>query len=50
MVANVRAALAAKPGARALVIVGNTHKPYFDAYLRLMHEVRVVPTAQVLAE
>jgi hypothetical protein len=50
MVANVRSALGAKPGARALVIVGNTHKPYFDAYLGLMHEVRVVPTARVLGE
>ena len=50
MVANIRAALGRQPGARALVIVGNTHKPYFDAYLGLMHEVRLVPTAQVLGE
>jgi hypothetical protein len=48
MVANIRAALGAHPGARALVIVGSTHKPYFDAYLGMMHEVRLVPAAQVL--
>ncbi|TMJ13307.1 MAG: hypothetical protein E6G94_12190 [Alphaproteobacteria bacterium] len=48
MVANIRAALGAQPGARALVIVGSTHKPYFDAYLAMMHEVRLVPAAQVL--
>ena len=50
MVANIRAALAAKPGARALVIVGSTHKPYFDAYLPMMHEVRLKPTSDVLGE
>lgn len=48
MVANIRAALGARPGGRALVIVGNTHKPYFDAYLAMMHEVRLVPSAQLL--
>ena len=48
MIANIRAALARSPGDRALVIVGSTHKPYFDAYLRMMHEVRLVPTEQVL--
>ncbi len=49
-VANIRAALGRQPGQRALVIVGATHKPYFDAYLRLMHEVRLVPSAQVLGK
>ena len=48
MVANIRQALARQPGARGLVIVGSTHKPYFDTYLRLMHEVRVTPTSQVI--
>jgi hypothetical protein len=50
MVANIRAALGARPGGRARVIVGSTHKPYFDAYLPLMHEVRLVPTVQVLGQ
>jgi hypothetical protein len=48
MAANIRAALAARPGIRALVIVGSTHKPYFDAYFAMMHEIRLVPAAQVL--
>lgn len=48
MVANVRAAIGRDPGSRALVIVGATHKPHVDAYLSLMHEVRLVPTAEVV--
>lgn len=48
MVANIRAAMGHYPGKRALVIVGATHKPYFDAYLRMMHEVRLVPASTVL--
>jgi hypothetical protein len=50
MVANIRAAMGHYPGKRALVIVGATHKPYFDAYLGMMHEIRVVPAAQVLGK
>ena len=50
MVANVRAAIGHYPGRRALVIVGATHKPYFDAYLGMMHELRLVPAAQVLGK
>lgn len=50
MVANVRAAMGHYPGQRTLVIVGASHKPYFDGYLGLMHEVRVVPSAQVLGK
>jgi hypothetical protein len=49
-VANVRAALGRKPRARGLVIVGSTHKPYFETYLRMMHEIRLVPAAQVLGK
>ncbi|HYI42258.1 MAG TPA: DUF5694 domain-containing protein, partial [Sphingomicrobium sp.] len=48
MAANIRAAIGKNPGARALVIVGSTHKPYLDAYLQTQHEVRVVPAASVL--
>jgi hypothetical protein len=48
MVANIRQALGREPGARALVVVGNTHKPYFDAYLGMMHEVRVVPVQRLI--
>jgi len=32
------------------VIVGSTHKPYFDAYLGMMHEVRVVQAREVLGK
>lgn len=48
MIANIRQAFGHEPGARTLVIVGTTHKPYFDAYLRMMHEMRVVPTEQII--
>jgi len=48
MVANIRAAIGRAPGGRALVIVGSTHKPYFDTYLAMMHEVRLVPTDEVI--
>ncbi len=48
MVANIRQALGREPGTRALVIVGSTHKPYFDAYLPMSHEVRLVPTHEVI--
>jgi hypothetical protein len=48
MAGNIRAALARDPGRRALVIVGATHKPHIEAYLGLMHEVRVTPAAQLL--
>jgi hypothetical protein len=50
MVANIRAATGHYPGKRALVIVGATHKPYFDAYLGMMHEIRLVPAATVLGK
>jgi len=48
MVANIRAAFARKPDARVLVIVGATHKGYFDAYLNMMQDVQLVDAAQFL--
>jgi hypothetical protein len=48
MASNIRAALAEKPGARALVIVGATHKAYLDNYLDLMAEVKVIDSSVVL--
>ncbi|SEJ06561.1 hypothetical protein SAMN05428950_1011015 [Sphingomonas sp. OV641] len=48
MVANIRAVLQRQPGARLLTIVGSSHKPYFDAYLRMLHDVQVVDTAALL--
>ena len=48
MVANIRQAFGKQPGVRGLVIVGSTHKPYFDRYLQLLHEVRLIPTSRVI--
>jgi hypothetical protein len=48
MAANIREMLMAKPGIRALVIVGASHKGYLDSYLDQMHDVRIVDTATVL--
>lgn len=48
MVSNIRVALGNNPGARALVIVGATHKPWFDSLLGQMQGVDIVDAAQVL--
>ena len=48
MVSNIRAAFARAPGAHVLAIVGASHKPYFDAYLGMMHDVEVVDTSRWL--
>lgn len=48
MVSNIRASYAAKPDARVLSIVGATHKGYFDAYLGMMQDVRLVDAMQFL--
>lgn len=48
MVANIRAAMTPHPGARVLVVVGSSHKGYFDAYLGMMHDIRVANTLAVL--
>jgi hypothetical protein len=48
MVANIRAAMAAQPGARTLSIVGASHKGYFEAYLNQMHDVRLVDAETLL--
>lgn len=47
-VANIREVTAAYPGKRVLVIVGSAHKPWFDAYLAMMTDVRVVDAAAAL--
>lgn len=48
MAANIRSVLAAHPGKRLLTVVGASHKAYFEAYLSMMHDVRIVPTDTVL--
>jgi hypothetical protein len=48
MVANIRAAFGDSPGARVLNIVGASHKPYYDAYLGMMSDVKLVDAEVVL--
>ena len=48
MVSNVVAVYASHLGARVLNIVGASHKPYFDAYLNMMHDVKLVDAEDVL--
>ncbi|MFZ2031220.1 MAG: DUF5694 domain-containing protein [Vitreimonas sp.] len=48
MAANIREIAAAIPGKRVLVIVGSAHKPWLDAYLSMMSDVRVVDARAVL--
>jgi hypothetical protein len=48
MVANIRAAIAAHPGARVLNVVGSTHKPYYDSLFEWMPDVRRVDAAVLL--
>ncbi len=48
MAANVRAATVEHPGARVLNIVGASHKPWYDAWMRQMPDVDVVPSAPYL--
>jgi hypothetical protein len=48
MVANIREVAANYPGGRILAIVGSAHKPWFDAYLRMMSDVEVVNAEEAL--
>ncbi|MBI3712843.1 MAG: hypothetical protein HY253_07755 [Burkholderiales bacterium] len=48
MVSNIRDVMGATPGKRTLTIVGAAHKGYFEAYLNMMHDVKLIDTAQVL--
>lgn len=48
MASNIRQALGDLPGNRTLVIVGYSHKWYLEAYLNQMHDVRIVPSTEVL--
>lgn len=48
MVANIRDVVGQTPGMRMLVIVGASHKGYYEAYLNLMHDVQVTDADEVL--
>lgn len=49
MAANIRAAFRDRPGARVLVIVGNSHKPWLDNLLGLMQGIDLVDAQKILA-
>lgn len=48
MASNIREVMAARPGMRTLVIVGASHKGYLEAYLGLMHDVRLASADEIL--
>lgn len=48
MAANIRAAAATQPGARVLSIVGASHKGYFEAYLGMIHDIRIADAPAML--
>lgn len=48
MAANIREVAGGMPGKRVLVIVGSAHKPWLDAYLGMMSDVKVVDASAVL--
>lgn len=48
MIANIRATFRERPGARVLVIVGVSHKPWIDHWLSQMQGVDIVDAEQVL--
>lgn len=48
MVANIREAMGPTPGTRVLAIVGSSHKPYYERYLGVLSEIRLVDTEAVL--
>ena len=48
MAANIRAAMAEHPGARVLNIVGASHRPWYDGWMRQMSDVEVVPLSPYL--
>jgi hypothetical protein len=50
MVANVRTAFADHPGARVLVVVGASHKPWFDSLLGQMQGVDIVDAQKILRD
>jgi pheromone shutdown protein TraB len=48
MASNIRDALRAQPGSRALVVVGASHKWYLQAYLDQMHDLRIADVEPLL--
>lgn len=50
MAANIVEAAGNRPDARVLVIVGASHKAYFEAYLDQMHHIKLVSVDNVLTK
>jgi hypothetical protein len=48
MVSNIRAAFGNQPGARVLNVVGASHNAYYDAYLDMMADVKLIDAEAVL--
>jgi pheromone shutdown protein TraB len=48
MMAEIQRMVSQHPGERVLVVVGASHKPLFDAYLRQMMGVKVVDADEVI--
>ncbi len=48
MVSNIRAAFGNNAGARVLNIVGASHKAYYDAYLDMMSDVKLIDAEAIL--
>lgn len=48
MASNIREVLGTTPGKRTLTIVGASHKGYFEAYLNMMHDVKLVNSDPLL--
>lgn len=48
MVANIRETFRERPGARVLIVVGASHKPWFDSWLGQLQGIDIVDAEQVL--
>lgn len=48
MVSNIRDIIGTTPGKRTLTIVGASHKWYFEAYLHIMHDVKLIDAEHIL--
>ncbi len=48
MAANIREVAAHVPGGRVLVIIGSAHKPWLQAYLSMMSDMRIADAEAVL--
>ncbi|WP_300555630.1 DUF5694 domain-containing protein [Maricaulis sp.] len=50
MAANVVEAAGHDPGARALVVMGSSHKACYDAYLNQMHDWELIRVDAILQD